>query len=363
MTINLSVALQRANGFSLEADLMFSREQVTALYGPSGAGKTTVLRLLAGLERGHSTDRINITVADETWQSDTRFLPPHQRRTGYVFQHLNLFPHLNVQGNLDFAARRASRHPADPDKAQIIELLELTPLLDAPVRQLSGGQQQRVAIGRALFANPQLLLLDEPLGAIDTATRARILPYLQMLQARLEIPFIYVSHSLSEITCIADFIHVMAAGRVTRSCPVIEFASDPLIAADDPDAAAIIRCQVVAQHPTYALTEVEFETQRLFISASNYQPGNIINISIPARDISLTRVTPEQTSILNILEMNIVAIQDPGKGPSAIIKLASGGQHLLARITRQSLATMNLRPGEMIFAQIKGVALITDHDR
>ena len=365
MSIELNLDLTRDTGFRLKAALSFSPGRVTALYGPSGAGKTTILRLLAGLERGTADDKIEVIFNGNTWQSDTHFVPPHQRRIGYVFQHLHLFPHLNVRDNLEFAARRAHRPrhnkqlATTKDKQQILALLDLTRLLDVSIDQLSGGERQRVAIGRALFSQPEILVMDEPLGALDPATRARILPYLQKLQARLDIPLIYVSHAFDEVTYLSDFIHVMAAGRVVKSCSVIEFARDPQQALSEPDAAAIIQCQVVRQDTDYALTEIDFEAQRLFISDTRYKPGDSIRLRVPARELSLTRVAPETSSILNLLQMKITDIQDPGTGASAMITLTAGEQHLLARITRKSLARLQLITGEDIFVQIKGVALVT----
>ena len=375
MSIELNLDMTRDTGFRLKAALSFSPGKVTALYGPSGAGKTTILRLLAGLERGTAGDKIEVIFNGNTWQSTTQFVPPHQRRIGYVFQHLHLFPHLNVRDNLEFAARRAQRARHNnqlatnqlashqlansKDKQQILALLDLTRLLDASIDQLSGGERQRVAIGRALFSQPEILVMDEPLGALDPATRTRVLPYLQKLQTTLAIPLIYVSHAYDEVTYLADFIHVMAAGQVVKSCSVIEFARDPQQALSEPDAAAIIQCRVLRQDTDYALTEIDFESQQLFINATKYQPGDSLRLRVPARDLSLTRVAPETSSILNLLRMKIIDIQDPGTGASAMITLTAGEQHLLARITRKSLAKLQLITGEDIFVQIKSVALVT----
>jgi molybdate transport system ATP-binding protein len=375
MSIDVRAAIERDTGFSLDVDLSFAPDKVTALYGPSGSGKTTILRLIAGLESGSEVDQVEVTCNGEVWQSTTRFVPPHKRNIGYVFQHLNLFPHLNVQQNLMFASRRRrggrirgarkqhNQEAGNINQQQIVELLDIQQLMNSSPAQLSGGEQQRVAIARALFSDPKLLVMDEPLGSIDREARARILTYLQKLQTNLTIPAVYVSHSLDEVLTLADFVHELKQGKLVNSCNVVEFAADLESHASDVDAAAIIACEVTEQDEHFALTQVSFEGATLYISAERYSPSDQIKVRIPARDVSLNREEPQTSSILNVIEMTISDVHDPGSGPSAMVKLRRGNQHLLARITRKSLSVMRLRPGEQIFAQIKGVALITDYER
>jgi molybdate transport system ATP-binding protein len=204
--------------------------------------------------------------------------------------------------------------------------------------------------------------MDEPLGSIDTESRYRILPYLQRLHTTLGIPFIYVSHSMDEVLYLADQVFVLGAGRVTQSGSVVEFSVDgPGIT--QPDAATIIRCQVTNQDTANQLTEVSFENQVLYIAADKYVAGDAISVRIPARDVSIALEKPVSSSILNILSTRISEIHDPGNGPTVVIRLSCGEQQLLARITRKSLTELNLSPGERVFAQIKGVALMTDYER
>ncbi len=361
MSIQVNANIRRQSGFTLDVNLEFSPDRVTALYGPSGSGKTTILRLLAGLEQ--NTQQVQVTSTNVTWHSDDVFVPPHQRNIGYVFQQANLFPHLTVEGNLEFARKRKSEVDHHIDEAQVIDLLDLAPLIKSSTQQLSGGEKQRVAIARALFSNPGLLMMDEPLGSIDTEARLRILPYLQRLQESLDIPLIYVSHSLDEVLYLADFVHVLDEGRVVSSSSVMEFAADIERGAEEPDAAAIIQCQVEAPEDDYSLTRVSFENQELFISGNTYAAGDQITVRVPARDVSLTRTAATDSSIINILDAVVHEIHNSGSGPSAMVKLKVGNQFLLARITRKSLATMGLSLGDSVCVQIKGVALMTDYDR
>jgi len=355
--LEVSADIVRPGGFTLTINTSFPNDRVSALFGPSGSGKSTILRLIAGLEHEDGTI---IRFNGETWQDGNVFLPPHHRQVGYVFQHLNLFPHLSVDGNLAYAEDRQHR-TTGMSRCDIIEILHLQDLLDQPPGQLSGGEQQRVAIARALLSNPQLLVMDEPLGSIDAAAKDRILPYLQRLHMNLEIPVIYVSHSLDEVLYFADTVYTIEAGRITRESSVVEFSVDG-IGIHQSEAAAIIRCRVVVTDEDFSLTEVSFEQQTIYISSDKFRPGDDIRVKIPARDVSLSRQR-HSSSIINVIETTISSIMDPGDGPTAMVKLSCGEQHLLTRITRKSLKELALRPGEKVFAQIKGVALMTDYER
>ena len=358
MTIVVKADFKRAEGFQLQANLNIATDRVTALYGPSGSGKTTLLRLITGLEK---INGIEVTFDDEVWQGQSVFVPPHKRGIGYVFQHLNLFPHLTVIGNLDYAEKR--QHQSEGfEREEIISILDLGRLLHKYPAQLSGGEQQRVAISRALLSHPRLLVMDEPLGSIDTVAKTRILPYLQRLHDALKIPVLYISHALDEVLEFADTVLVMEGGKILSESPVVDFAVEGT-GAEQPHSAAIIRCIVDSASEEHALTRVDFEGQPMYIAADKYHTGDIIRIRIPARDVSLAREQAGTSSILNILETQIEEIYDPGTGPTAVIRLSCGKQSLLARITRKSLLEMELKPGESIYSQIKGVALITDHER
>ena len=201
-------------GFSLEVAQEFAGDGITAVFGPSGCGKSTLLRSIAGFEPGAAG---RVRFGDEVWMDARRSLAPHRRGVGYVFQDARLFPHLSVRGNLDFSARRAGGVPARYGFDDVAEVLDLAPLFARRVTQLSGGERQRVAIGRTLLARPRLLLMDEPLAALDTRRKGEILPYIARLRTAFRLPVLYVTHALEEVTQLCDRIVALAAGRVVAT--------------------------------------------------------------------------------------------------------------------------------------------------
>ena len=356
MSLSIQARVKREGGFELNVDVAFPDREVSALFGASGSGKSTILRLLAGLDH---TPGIRVSFNDTVWQDDSTFVPPNQRHIGYVFQNLNLFPHLSVSGNLDYAeARRQSG--GGLTRQDLLDILNLSSLLEKLPRQLSGGEQQRVAIARALLSNPDLIVMDEPLGSLDQAAKDRILPYLQRLHRSLEIPIIYVSHVLDEILYLADTVFEIADGKITGESSVIDFSVSGTHI-NQPEAAAIVSCRVRSENEQYSLTELQFEDTQLLVSAGQLIIGELVRVKIPARDVSLSRQRNE-SSIVNVIATTIAHIHDPGTGASAVVKLKCGNQFLLALITRKSLQELRFEIGESIFAQIKGVALMTQHD-
>ena len=358
--ISADIKLSRASGFSLDVALEL-QPGVTALYGPSGAGKSTILKLIAGLERGSSRDRITIASDGVTWQGAGDFLPPHRRRVGYVPQRPSLFPHLSVRGNLAYAEKRAE-DARRPSVSQINEWLELDALMEKPVRQLSGGEAQRVAIGRALLTGAKCLLMDEPLGALDQAARRRILPCLDRLHQELEATMVYVSHSLEEVNYLADRVYILEQGRVKSSGSVFETSTSLEVAEHEGESlAAVLECTVKDYDPDFELTELTLGRHSLFVPSGQRRIGSHCRIRIPARDVSIALSQSGDTSIINILPAVVDDI-DAGSGPGALVKLAVDDQYLLARITRKSLNSLTLSRGMPVYVQIKGVALLTDHD-
>jgi len=326
---------------------------VTAVYGPSGAGKSTLLHCIAGLRRADAGSRIHL--AGECWQDDRRCLPAHRRRAAVVFQDARLFPHIDVAGNLAYARRRAAR--GGPDPAAVTAALGIDDLLARRPDTLSAGQKQRVAIARALLAHPRLLLLDEPVANLDGDARRRCLAALQRVAADLEIPMLYVSHSIEEITGLADELLLLRSGSRVAQGPLLDLAGrldSPL--AEEPDAAAIVEVAVAGAEASYGLTRLELAGEPLWITAVDAAPGQRRRLRIPARDVSVCRARPSDTSILNVLPVTLAALRPAGEG-HCLLQLSIDEQRLLARITRKSAETLALAPGDPLFAQIKSTAL------
>ncbi len=343
-------------GFRLAVAHDFASRGLTAVFGPSGSGKSTLLRVIAGLE---ARARGAVRFDGQEWQNDARHMPPHRRGVGYVFQDARLFPHLTVAGNLDYARRRARPAPGRPapDREAIIAALDLGPLLPRRVGGLSGGERQRVAIGRALMGAPRLLLMDEPLAALDAVRKDGILSAIEHLRDAIGIPVIYVSHDLHEVARLADDIVILREGRVAAAGSATALLADPgavrLLGVRD--AGAVLPARVVAHHPD-GLTELDAAAGRLFLPRLSAEPGARLRVRIAARDVILSRDRPAGVSALNVLEGRITAIR-PGEGPGAVVQLRCGNDLLLARITRRSVAALELAEGQRIFAMVKTVSV------
>ncbi len=353
----IEATLQLARrSFRLDVTLRLPGQGVSALFGPSGCGKTTVLRALAGLERAGG----RITVDGDAWQDDSRglFLPTHRRPLGYVIQEAALFPHLSVQRNLDYGRRRS----ADAGRValdQAIELLGIGPLLPRDPGTLSGGERQRVAIARALATGPRLLLMDEPLAALDAARKAELLPYLERLHRELRLPVVYVTHAMEEVARLADHLVMLQDGRVQAAGPVAELMARPDLPLTRRDeAGVVIDAQVQAIDAPYGLMRVSFAGGELWVGASDAALGQRVRARVLARDVSVTRQAPQETSVLNVLPVRLLALQVDGHTALLSLAPAAGGPPLLARITRRSCEALALLPGDALYAQIKGVALM-----
>ncbi len=350
-------------GFRLDVDLQLPGQGVSALFGPSGCGKTTVLRALAGLERAAG----RVALGDSVWQDDAqrRFVPAHRRPLGYVIQEAALFPHLSVQANLDYGRRRSAEARAGAiDLAQVIDLLGIGALLDRRPATLSGGERQRVAIARALATAPRLLLMDEPLAALDPARKAEILPYLERLHRSLALPIVYVTHALDEVARLADHLVLLEAGQVRAAGPLATLlarADLPLARLDD--AGVVIAARVHAHDPGYGLSRIAFDGGMLWVGQTDAAPGEPVRARVLARDVSVTRQAPRETSVLNVLPVVLDSLQPDRSTTLLRLRLGDGAAPaapvwLLARITRRSADALALLPGDRLFAQVKGVALM-----
>ena len=350
--------------FALDVAFDVPARGVTALFGPSGCGKTSILRCVAGLHRLAG----RIVVGGETWQDTSTgiFRPPHLRHVGYVFQEASLFPHLSVRDNLLFGTRRTSgtAAPQGLDLRSIVGLLGIRHLLDRSPTALSGGERQRIAVGRALLSGPRVLLMDEPLSALDRMTKDEILPYFEMLHETLALPVIYVSHDLGEIERLADTLVLLDNGRVVASGPLHELQTDvglPLIAA--PDATVTLEGRVAGIDAEYGLTRLSLPGAELWVPAVQGDIGAVRRIRIAASDVSLSRTAPTDSTIVNCVPVRIVSIDRRSDKPQVSVILALGpngaGSRIAARITRKSLDLLGLARGDAIFAQIKSVALVS----
>lgn len=343
-------------GFTLAVDMQLPPRGVTALFGASGSGKTTLLRCIAGLERAAGG---LLRVKGEVWQENGKFLATHRRRLGYVFQEAGLFPHLSVRGNLEYGYKRIPAAERKLQIAQVQEWLGLGSLVARNPAYLSGGERQRVAIGRALLTSPGLLLMDEPLSALDTASRQEIFPYLERLHGELDIPVLYVSHALDEVARLADHLVLLEQGRVIANGALDEILSRlDLPTADFDDAAAVIAAKVAVQDEAYHLTRLDFPGGSLWVSKVERAAGTPVRARVSARDVSVATAVPQGSSITNILAARIVEIRRQGQD-RVNLRLAIGGeQMLLSRITRRSSDQLRLAVGMEVYAQVKSVALI-----
>ncbi|SDE49749.1 molybdenum ABC transporter ATP-binding protein [Limimaricola pyoseonensis] len=321
---------------------------VTALFGKSGSGKTSLINAVAGLLRpdaGHI--EIDGTVL---FDAERRVdLPTHRRRVGYVFQDARLFPHMSVAKNLAYGGRH--------DRERVIEMLGIGDLLDRRPAALSGGERQRVAIGRALMADPRLLLLDEPLSALDAERKAEILPWLERLRDEAGLPIFYVSHAASEVARLATTVVVMEKGRVTRAGAVAEVLSDPAAVGTigAQEAGAVVTARIAGLDRIDGLTELALSGGRIVLPGKLGRIGTHLRLRISAQDVILSRDKPQGLSALNVLQAEVTAVDE---GPEGVaVGLACGRDRLLARVTRRSARALRLEPGLPVWAIVKASAV------
>ncbi len=327
---------------------------VTVLFGPSGAGKTTVINAVAGLIR---PEHARISVAGHR-QCDTAngiWVPPHKRQIGCIFQDARLFPHLSVRSNLTYG-RWFSRRPPVSKFADIVDLLGLGLLLDRRPATLSGGEKQRVAIGRALLSNPKLILADEPLAALDEARKSEILPYFERLRDHVDIPILYVSHSIQEVARLATTVVALSQGRVLTSGTATQVLGDPVILHMGGKAAgAILHAQVICHHAD-GLTELNAGGQVILVPRLDQVVGSLVRIRVSAQDVILSRTPPKGLSALNIIEGAITDIRTEA-GLGVVVSMGTSAGVILARLTQRSVGALGLRVGDTCHAIMKSVAL------
>lgn len=348
----------RIGAFSLDAAFETPVRGVTALFGRSGSGKTSVLRCIAGLHR--LADGF-CTVDGEIWQDGPAFRPVHRRPVGYVFQEASLFAHLSVRGNLRYGAPRRGRPAGGVGFDQVVDLLGLAGLLDRAPATLSGGERQRVAIGRALLSDPRLLLMDEPLSALDRDAKGEILPFLERLHDRLALPVLYVSHDMGEVERLADRVVLMEEGRVVASGPLDALQADPALPlAGARDAAVMLEATVAGFEAGYGLLELAVPGGLFLVPAAFRPAGERRRLRVAAGDVSLALERPAASTILNVLPARIVVARAVGEHEMlAVLGLGQdgAGARLICRVTRRSWDRLALGEGMAVHAQVKSVAL------
>lgn len=346
-------------GFTLDASFTAPASGITGIFGPSGCGKTTVLRCLAGLTRFKAGC---LSFDGTVWQDQQTFLPPHKRPIGYVFQEPRLFSHLSVHGNLSYGLKRTSGTAHALPFDRVVELMGIGKFLDRSIHGLSGGEKQRIAIARALLSQPQLLLMDEPLSALDKASRNDILPYLEGLHEKLGLPIIYVTHDFSEIERLADHLILMEQGEITASGPLFSLLTDlSLPITRQPEAAMVLDVSLVDYDETFEITQCLASGNRFQVPGRIGKIGSTQRLQISASDVSLALGEyPASSTFLNIFPAHIVEASAVGTSQMMILLKLTGAEHpvhLLSSVTRKSWQTLNLEPGTQVFAQVKSMAL------
>lgn len=344
------------DGFTLDIDCAIPLDGVTALFGRSGCGKTTLLRIAAGLEKVSGAEVVS---GNEVWQQGKRFIPLHKRRIGLVFQEPSLLPHLNVRDNMLYGYRRTPQAERRLHLPEVANMLSIADLLERPASQLSGGQRQRVSLGRALLTSPRLMLLDEPLSALDTQTKREIMPFLSRLAAEAGVPMIMITHAPDEVARLADRVAFMRQGRIER----IERVADAHIRPDSPlfedeGAATVLQGQLHHQNDE-GLWAFGPPEARLWIGhAATPSRDKTNRLRILARDVSLALDDPTRISIQNHLQVHIQRLDRLPDGRVRAVCLLADGQQLLAELTQGSARRLNLQVGQQVFALIKSVALL-----
>lgn len=342
--------------FTLDVAFKVPAKGITAIFGHSGCGKTTLLRAIAGLEPCHGG---YLQVGNMVWQDGDFFVPPHKRSLGYVFQEASLFSHLDVRSNLEYGLKRIPESEKKVSLDQAVKLLDIVHLLDRKAAQLSGGERQRVAIARALAASPKLLLMDEPLSALDLHRKQEIMPYLESLHDKLNIPVLYVSHAPGEVARLSDHLLLMEAGKIRASGAIAEMLTRldlPLAHGDK--AAALIQATVAEHDEKFNLTYLDFPGGRFAVSHKALPINHPVRLRVVARDVSLTLEHQSRTSILNIFPA-IIEEMTPEGNAQVMVRLLVKGIPILSRITRKSAAILELKPGRQVYAQVKTVALLS----
>lgn len=356
-TLHLQASLAVA-GFSLAVDEQIDLDGVTAVFGPSGSGKSTLLRVIAGFATPSAG---RIAFAGQVW-FDSREginLAPHRRPVGFMFQDARLFAHLDVAGNLAFAERRIRRTLPGFERQAVVAALDLEDLLARPVADLSGGERQRVALARTLLSAPRLLLLDEPLAALDRARKAEILPYLETLPRQFRLPTLYVSHDIDEVAGLADHMLVLAGGRVQQhgSAAAVVERLDLQPLAGRYEGGVLLEGRVSGHDERLQLSFVDVGGDRLTLPLlARVTDGDAVRVRIRARDVSIATRRPEGLSIRNVLPGTLTAVDSDARTGVAVASVQLQGAHIRARLTLAAVEELGLEAGMPVYALVKSVS-------
>ncbi len=352
LSLNLSLSLDE---FDLTLAAEIGLDGVTAIFGASGSGKSSLLRTIAGFER---PDSGFIRCAGETWSDANVFVPPHRRPVGYMFQEARLFSHLDVAGNLAFAEKRAPKSPIH--RAQVVEALGIEGLLDRRVAALSGGERQRVALARTLLTGPRLLLLDEPLAALDQGRKEDILPYLERLPAEFGVPTLYVSHDIDEVAHLADQVLVLDRGRIRAFAPTATILErfDLAPYTGRFEAGVLVEGEIASHDERLKVTRIDLHGAELAVPFAPEHPvGESVRLRIRARDVAVATEEPRGLSIRNQLPGTIARLEADADSGSVELLIDVGGPRLRARLTLAAVEELGLRESLPVYALVKSVGL------
>ena len=337
--------------FYLDLNLSFPNG-ISVIFGPSGSGKTSVLRAISGLDRpAHA----HIRFGQITWQSSDSYIPAHQRELATVFQSPALFSHLTVEGNIFYAAKRAVIRPSQDTLNESIDALECRSLLARTVRDLSGGERQRVCIARALARSPRLLLLDEPLSALDQKKKRRCMKYLKWISKEKKLPIIYVTHDLEELSYLADYILMMDAGKHVYSGPLSDKLKHAEFSANN-DSIAILEAKVLRHDSNFKLSLLQWAGEVLWVPQLEESVGETVRLRVAAKDVSIVLDRPVNTSILNVFPAKIDKIIEK-EDASVLLHLYVQSCYVFSRISIKSYQLLNLKQGQVVLAQLKSLAM------
>ncbi len=352
--LSLRVRISYAD-FQVDVQQDFHLAGVTGLFGPSGGGKSTLLRVIAGMER---TATGRVIFDGEPWQDSERgiFVPAYRRPVGYVFQDARLFAHRTVEGNLRYAEHRSQAQSDSIQYDEVVSTFDLKALLHRRIDALSGGERQRVAIARTLMTRPRLLLLDEPLAALDIARKGEILPYLETLSSRFGIPAIYVTHAIDEIARLAENVVVLDRGRIKAAGGAAEVLNNPDLRPPGShfEAGTILETCVIRHSEELHLTYLDFHGQTMIVPVlAHLKVGETVRLLVRAGDVALATSKPVGLSFRNILQGTLIEVVSDPESAFAAVTVEVGGTALRAHLTRHAVEELGLRVGLPVFALVK----------